>query len=55
MGDDPKAVKQFVAAHIDQMAPELVNEYKDIADPAEVRKQLTVAARTYTKDESFTV
>jgi hypothetical protein len=55
MGDDPKAVKQFVAAHIDQMAPELVNEYKDIANPAEVKKQLIAAAKTYTKDESFIV
>ena len=53
MGDDPKTVKQFVAAHIDQMAPELVNEYKDIADPAEVKKQLIAAARTYTKDDSL--
>jgi hypothetical protein len=53
MGDNQRLVNEFVAAEINKMAPEIIKEYKDVANPEDVKIQLISSAKTYTGTDSF--
>jgi hypothetical protein len=53
MGDDPSTVNRFVAMEANRLIPEMMKEYKGVAKPDEVVRELVQAAKTYTKNDGF--